>query len=81
MDELTIGEKIFLYLRHHIKVEGYPPSLRDIGTAVGLTSTASVAHQLTKLDTAGVVRITPNVSRGITLLVETYHEPRGKVKS
>ena len=39
---------------------GYPPSVREIGEAVGLTSPSSVAHQLSTLERKGFLRRDPN---------------------
>ena len=38
---------------------GYPPSMREIGEAVGLTSSSSVAHQLKVLEEKGSYAVTP----------------------
>ena len=37
-------------IRASVTTRGYPPSIREIGDAVGLTSTSSVAHQLRTLE-------------------------------
>lgn len=47
---------------------GYPPSLREIGQAVGLTSPSSVKHQLDKLERLGLVRRDPNRPRALEVL-------------
>ena len=39
--------KVLEVIRSAVATRGYPPSLREIGDAVGLTSPSSVAHQLT----------------------------------
>ena len=44
---------------------GYPPSIREIGDAVGLTSTSSVAHQLRSLERKGYLRRDPNRPRAV----------------
>lgn len=44
---------------------GYPPSIREIGDAVGLTSTSSVAHQLRTLERKGYLRRDPNRPRAV----------------
>ena len=50
---------------------GYPPSVREIGESVGLTSPSSVAHQLKNLQRAGYLRIDPNRPRALVLSPET----------
>ncbi|MET9779081.1 transcriptional repressor LexA [Streptomyces sp. NPDC006367] len=46
-----------------IETRGYPPSMREIGKAVGLTSTSSVAHQLLAMEKKGVLRRAPHRPR------------------
>jgi DNA-binding XRE family transcriptional regulator len=45
--------KILRAIRESVQQRGYPPSMREIGDAVGLTSTASVGYQLTTLQRKG----------------------------
>ena len=47
-------------IRNSVTSRGYPPSIREIGDAVGLTSTSSVAHQLRTLERKGYLRRDPN---------------------
>lgn len=47
-------------IRASVTSRGYPPSIREIGDAVGLTSTSSVAHQLRTLERKGYLRRDPN---------------------
>src|SRR3981189_210402 len=47
-------------IRASVTTRGYPPSIREIGDAVGLTSTSSVAHQLRTLERKGYLRRHPN---------------------
>ena len=42
--------KVLRYIRESIAKRGYPPSVREIGEAVGLKSPSSVAHQLSALE-------------------------------
>ncbi|MFJ2752800.1 transcriptional repressor LexA [Streptomyces sp. NPDC087297] len=46
---------------------GYPPSMREIGAAVGLTSTSSVAHQLRALEKKNALRRDPHTPRAYCL--------------
>jgi repressor LexA len=46
-------------IRTSVTSRGYPPSIREIGDAVGLTSTSSVAHQLRTLERKGYLRRDP----------------------
>ena len=43
-------KRILDVIRHAVDRRGYPPSLREIGDSVGLTSPSSVAHQLAALE-------------------------------
>lgn len=57
--------KILTVIATHVRDKGYPPSIREIGEAVGLTSPASVAHQLRNLEEKGFLRRDPNRPRAI----------------
>ncbi len=52
-------------IRASVTSRGYPPSIREIGDAVGLTSTSSVAHQLRTLDRKGYLRRDANRPRAV----------------
>ncbi|AGL35918.1 repressor LexA [Mycobacterium avium subsp. paratuberculosis] len=52
-------------IRSSVTSRGYPPSIREIGDAVGLTSTSSVAHQLRTLERKGYLRRDPNRPRAV----------------
>nr|WP_177242340.1 transcriptional repressor LexA [Amycolatopsis regifaucium] len=56
---------------------GYPPSVREIGEAVGLTSTSSVSHQLQALQRKGYLRRDPNRPRAVGVLAVTDDNPMG----
>ena len=52
-------------IRSSVERRGYPPSMREIGEAVGLTSSSSVSHQLATLERKGFLRRDPNRPRAI----------------
>ena len=52
-------------IRASVTSRGYPPSIREIGDAVGLTSTSSVAHQLRTLERKGFLRRDANRPRAV----------------
>jgi len=52
-------------IRDAVERRGYPPSMREIGEAVGLTSSSSVSHQLATLERKGYLRRDPNRPRAI----------------
>nr|WP_067664886.1 transcriptional repressor LexA [Nocardia miyunensis] len=57
--------KVLEVIRTSVTERGYPPSIREIGDAVGLTSTSSVAHQLRALERKGYLRRDPNRPRAV----------------
>jgi repressor LexA len=65
-DGLTNRQRLVLEtIRDSVERRGYPPSMREIGEKVGLTSPSSVAHQLTTLERKGYLRRDPNRPRAI----------------
>jgi len=65
-DELTSRQrKILDVIRDAVSDRGYPPSIREIGEAVGLTSTSSVHSQLEALQRKGYIRRDPTKPRAI----------------
>lgn len=56
-------------IRDAIAERGYPPSMREIGKAVGLTSSSSVAHQLRTLEEKGYLRRDPNRPRALQVVL------------
>ena len=62
-------QKVLVFLREEIEKRGYPPSMREIGAAVGLASTSSVAHQLQVLEKLGYVKRDPNRPRALEIFL------------
>jgi len=60
-------------IRESVTSRGYPPSIREIGDAVGLTSTSSVAHQLRTLERKGFLRRDPNRPRAVDVRGSEEH--------
>jgi repressor LexA len=52
-----------------VESRGYPPSIREMGEAVGLASSSSVAHQLKTLEQKGFLRRDPNRPRALEVLL------------
>lgn len=72
MDEsgLTQRQRMVLeVIKDSVQRRGYPPSMREIGEAVGLTSTSSVSHQLRTLQRKGFLRRDPNRPRAVEVRV------------
>ncbi len=63
---LTVRQRRVLdVIRDSVQRRGYPPSVREIGEAVGLKSPSSVAHQLSVLQRKGLLRKDPNRPRAV----------------
>ena len=68
-DGLTARQRLVLdTIRSSVERRGYPPSMREIGEAVGLTSPSSVKHQLMALERKGYLRRDPNRPRAIEVV-------------
>ncbi len=63
------GEEILFFLEWYIQKNGYPPTVREIGEAVGLASSCSVHYHLRKLEEQNLIRRTPGKPRAIELNV------------
>ena len=57
--------KVLEVIRDSVERRGYPPTVREIGEAVGLTSTSSVSHQLMTLQKKGFLRKDPSKPRAV----------------
>ena len=69
-DGLTARQRLVLEtIRTSVERRGYPPSMREIGEAVGLTSPSSVKHQLMALERKGYLRRDPHRPRAIEVVL------------
>ncbi len=67
-DDLTPRQRrIFEFISHTVRERGYPPTVREIGEAVGLTSSSSVHAQLANLERRGLLTKDPTKPRAMTL--------------
>ncbi|NQX26714.1 transcriptional repressor LexA [Microbacteriaceae bacterium VKM Ac-2854] len=57
-------------IQRSVAGRGYPPSMREIGDAVGLASLSSVTHQLNQLELSGYLRRDPNRPRALEILID-----------
>ena len=62
-------------IQRSVSTRGYPPSMREIGDAVGLASLSSVTHQLNQLELSGYLRRDPNRPRALEVLIEIQRAP------
>ncbi|WP_019148666.1 transcriptional repressor LexA [Timonella senegalensis] len=68
-DSLTTRQRAVLStVESSLAKRGYPPTMREIGAAVGLTSPSSVKHQLKVLEERGFLRRDPNRPRAIEVV-------------
>ncbi|WP_344802122.1 transcriptional repressor LexA [Microlunatus ginsengisoli] len=61
--------RILETIKETVERRGYPPSIREMGDAVGLASSSSVAHQLKMLEQKGFLRRDPNRPRALEVLL------------
>lgn len=66
----TRQKQILQYIKETLRSKGYPPSVREIGEAVGLSSSSTVHSYLSKLEKLGFIRRDPTKPRAIDLLDE-----------
>ena len=62
-------KRVLAHIKDSIEQRGYPPSMREIGASVGLTSTSSVAHQLRVLEQKGYLKRDPNRPRALEVFL------------
>ncbi|NLV16175.1 MAG: transcriptional repressor LexA [Syntrophomonadaceae bacterium] len=67
-------QQILDYLQSHLKAHGYPPSVREIGKAVGLSSSSTVHLHLTQMEEKGWIRRDPSKPRALEILVDTGND-------
>ena len=70
MDLTKRQKEIFDFIRRYAARYGYPPTVREIGKAVGLTSSSTVHAHLANLERVGLLRRDPTKPRAIELLVD-----------
>lgn len=63
-------QEIFDFIRRYGAEHGYPPTVRDIGKAIGLTSSSTVHAHLANLEKAGLLRRDPTKPRALEVLVD-----------
>src|SRR3954464_15040822 len=61
-------QRILDFVVEYTGEHGYPPSIREIGQAVGITSTSVVDYNLKALERSGLIRRDKEVSRGLGLV-------------
>ncbi|TQL56301.1 repressor LexA [Propioniferax innocua] len=70
LDELTPRQRRLLeVIKNAVTLNGYPPSIREMGDQIGLSSTSSVSHQLRVLEERGFLRRDPRRPRALEVLL------------
>jgi repressor LexA len=74
-------QDILEFIKGEVKKKGYPPSVREIGEAVGLASSSTVHGHLARLESKGLIRRDPTKPRAIEILEidQTAQIPRNNV--
>ncbi|WP_334072034.1 MULTISPECIES: transcriptional repressor LexA [Paenibacillus] len=70
-------QAILEFIRNEVRMKGYPPSVREIGEAVGLASSSTVHGHLDRLEKKGFIRRDPTKPRAIELLGQEESESLG----
>ena len=78
MDLSSRQQEILAYVNTHVDEHGYPPTVREIGQAVGLTSPSTVHAHLEKLAKAGLIRRDATKPRALEV-IEGGRSRRGAV--
>jgi repressor LexA len=77
--------EILDYLKHMLREKAYPPTVREIGLAIGLSSSSTVQNHLNTLERKGYIRRDPAKSRAIELVAAekeaTSDEKYGRIIS
>lgn len=60
-------QQIYEFIKQEVEKNGYPPTVREIGVALGLTSSSTVASHLAKMVEKGVIVRDPAKSRAIKI--------------
>jgi repressor LexA len=67
-------QEIFDFIKRYAGEHGYPPTVRDIGKAIGLTSSSTVHAHLANLEKVGLLRRDPTKPRALEVLVDKAKE-------
>ncbi len=74
-------QRVLAHIKEALETRGYPPSMREIGEAVGLTSTSSVSHQLRVLQEKGFIKRDPNRPRALEVFLPEVMASRRAISS
>jgi repressor LexA len=80
MDLTKRQQEIFDFIKRYSAGHGYPPTVRDIGKAVGLASSSTVHAHLANLEKLGLLRRDPSKPRAIEMLDRAVEQVRSIVR-
>ena len=80
MDLTKRQQEIFDFIKRYSAMNGYPPTVRDIGKAVGLASSSTVHAHLANLEKLGLLRRDPTKPRAIEMLDRAVDSVRSVVR-
>jgi repressor LexA len=81
MDLTKRQQEIFEFIKRYSAKYGYPPTVRDIGKAVGLASSSTVHAHLSNLERIGLLRRDPSKPRAIELLDRAVEGVKSMVRA
>jgi len=80
MEQLTKRqEEIVEFIKKFIVSNGYPPTVREIGKELGISSPATIHAHLGNLESKGIIRKNASKNRAIELLVKNEFEPQNEL--
>ena len=80
MDLTKRQQEIFAFIKRYSADHGYPPTVRDIGKAVGLASSSTVHAHLANLEKLGLLRRDPTKPRAIEMLDRAVEQVKSIVR-
>lgn len=83
MTKLSNRQQMILdYIKSEVEIKGYPPSVREIASAVGLASSSTVHGHLARIESKGYIRRDPTKPRAIEVLDKSIDSniPRGEAR-
>lgn len=75
--KVSSKERVYNFLVHYIKENGFAPSVREISIGIGLKSTCTVHHHLLKLEDEGKIEMKRNSTRAIKLVEYEFRKVEG----
>ncbi len=62
------AKRVLEFVRTFTALNEYPPTVREIGNALNIASTNTVAYHLNQLEAAGLIERTPGLARGLKIM-------------